>query len=1021
MRAVAVTCFFLSGASGLIFEVIWSRLFSLVFGATTLAISTVLTAFMGGLALGSYLAGRIADRLRDPLRAYALAEAGIGAAALLLPLVVGTFDAVNQFLYRSFSDNYIVLAGARFVISSAVMVVPTTLMGATLPLLSRYFVQSQAEQSRVGLRVGTLYAINTFGAVMGTFLGGFVLLPLLGQEATNTLAACTNITLALVVLVAYRVRSRMPPPPAVDSEVEQILEQVDAAPPPPEVDRRARRVALCAFGVSGAVAMVYQVIWTRALFVNIGSSVYSFTIVLVAFLIGLAGGAATFGRFAQRSKNPLGMLALFHVAIAVLVGVSHLLIDQLPFVFLYLLRGEQLSSRLILWSQFHMALLTMLPATFAMGGILPITVRIYASGLERVGKDVGSAYSINTIGAIVGSFLAGFVVIPVLQLQPGMYLAACTNLLLALVLGSFSSWRRSFKIALAPSVVAIAVIGALLPSWKLLHFTAGIFRPALARDVLKTGKWEDPKLVYYRDGISTTVSVEQWSAEHFSLKNNGKVDASTGDDMPTQITVGLLPVLVHPRVPEIRPEVLLIGYASGVTAGSILQYPVHRLDVVELEPAILEAAKYFRHVNNRPRSDRRLRLITDDGRNFLAAGTARYDVIINEPSNPWITGVSNLFTREYFEIGRRRLKPGGIFCTWAQMYEISPRHIKSIYSTFSSVFPHVYAFSAEALSSDTFLIGAMRPLKMDLRRMRGAFAFPAVKREFGRANIRTPDDLIALTLLGPEEVRSYAVGARVNTDDNAHIEFGAPLDLFNHRLYDYYVSKVYGQSWLYGRLDGFISGYRTSEDSAGLVYSLLRTGKFREATHFEERVDGQAGPRSLLVHRLMGLLGSRDVTEEEVDLAEGVAGPLQPPRAPKGTKPELANRVAREYFMVEERIRRKAYRSALDLVETWPDDYLEGAGKDFHLLWGYLVYKCKDFHTAVKILEPLYDDPGIVKRRPALLYYVGRAFYGNADFAKAVDALEAWIEHRVRAHKPPVPPRGDEEDSGGSTIDVLPG
>ena len=169
---------------------------------------------------------------------------------------------------------------------------------------------------------------------------------------------------------------------------------------------------------------------------------------------------------------------------------------------------------------------------------------------------------------------------------------------------------------------------------------------------------DDPRradLVYYRDGLSTTVSVEQWSEEHFSLKNNGKVDASTGDDMPTQISAGLLPLLLHPRAPAPHAKVALIGLASGVTAGAILQYPVERLDVVELEPAMPQAARFFNHVNNRPLQDPRLHLIADDGRNFLAAGTERYDVIINEPSNPWISGVSNLFTVEYFRIGRERL------------------------------------------------------------------------------------------------------------------------------------------------------------------------------------------------------------------------------------------------------------------------------------------------------------------------------------------------------------------------------
>ena len=1017
MRAVAITCFFLSGASGLIFEVIWSRLFSLVFGATTLAISTVLTAFMGGLALGSYLAGRIADRIRDPLKAYALAEAGIGVSALLLPLVVSTFDGVNQLLYRHFQDSYVTLAGIRFVVSAATMVVPTTLMGATLPLLSRLFIQNEAEQANVGLRVGTLYAVNTFGAVVGTFLGGFVLLPLLGQTLTNNLAASTNIGLALVVFIAYQVRRRLPAPAPVDPVVQNMLQEVAGSTVPPQVTRHGRTMSLVAFCVSGAVAMVYQVIWTRALFVNIGSSVYSFTIVLVSFLVGLAGGAAVIGRLTQRSRNPVGWLAVCHFAIAILAGGSYLLMDKLPFVYLHLIKGGSLEAQAILWAQFLVALVVMLPATFAMGGILPLTVRIYASGLDRVGKDVGSAYSINTVGAIIGSFLAGFVVIPVLQLQPGLYLAACLNLTLAAALGLCTPWPRRVKLCVVGGAVVLASVGPVLPRWNLLHFSAGIFRPTLARDVLKTGNWTDPELAYYRDGICTTVSVDRWSAKHFSLKNNGKVDASTGDDMPTQISVGLLPVMLHPRASQIKPEVALIGFASGVTAGSILQYPVKRLDVVELEPAIIEASVYFEHVNNRPLSDRRLHMVTDDGRNFLAAGTRRYDVIINEPSNPWITGVSNLFTREYFEIGKRRLKPDGIFCTWAQMYEISPRRIKSIYRTFASVFPHVYAFSAEALSSDTFIIGSQRPLKIDIQQLRWAFAIPSVNKELHRADILAADDLVALTLMGPGEVRAYSIGAPVNTDDNALVEFGAPLDLFNHKQYDYYISKVYGQSWLYGRLDHFITGYRTSDDFAGLVRSLLKNGKFREATHFHKRLTAGAAPLSTRVHQLMALLGSREVTEEEVSLTDG-GPPLDPPRVPRGlVAAKKANQLAREYFMVEERMRASSYRAALDLIEQWPEEYQEKAGADFQLLWGYLVYKCKDFHTAVNVLEPLYVDQDFIKRRPALLYYLGRAFYGNADFAKSLEALDGWIDDRVRRNRAVVPPA---TETGSPRIEVMP-
>lgn len=1017
MRGVAIVCFFFSGASGLIFEVIWSRMFSLVFGATTLAISTVLTAFMGGLALGSYLTGRVADRIEDPLRAYALAEAGVGVTALLLPLVVGHFDALNAFLYQHFSDNYTVLAGIRFVASAGVMLIPTTLMGATLPLLSRLFVQDSTEHAQIGMRVGTLYAINTSGALTGTFLGGFVLLPYLGLSVTNRAAAGMNLLLALVVGLAYQIRKRLPARPPLDPEIQAILEEVrPTAAPPLEISAFARRACLVAFAFSGCVAMIYQVIWTRVLFMNIGSSVYSFTIVLTTFLIGLAGGAALVGRLAAATRNPVGLLAVLHLAVALMVGVSYLLIDKLPFVYIFLLRGETLEAQTVLWSQFLVALLIMLPATLAMGGIMPLTIRIYASGVQSVGKDVGNAYSINTIGAIVGSFMAGFVVIPLLQLQPGLFVAVCINLSLAAALGALSSWSRRVKLATAVAAVALVGVALVLPRWNLTHVSAGLFRMALARDVLETGRWTDPKIVYYRDGISTTVSVDQWSGTHYSMKNNGKVDASTGDDMPTQITVGLLPILVHPRAPELRPDVALIGYASGVTAGAILQYPVRRLDVVELEPAIIEASAFFEHINNRPLDDKRLRLLTDDGRNFLAAGSRLYDVIINEPSNPWITGVSNLFTRDYFEIGRRRLKPDGIFCTWAQMYEFSPRRIKSIYRSFAAVFPHVYAFSAEALSSDTFLIGSNKPLKLDIRRLRRAFQIPKVRAEMTRAKVTQPDDLIALTLLGPGEVQSYVTGAVINTDDNAWVEFRAPIDLLNHKRYDYYVSKVYGQTWMYSRLKHFISGYSSSEDYAGLVRSLLVFGKFREATSYYKKVRKDAGARSRRAGDLMGLLTPREVNEVEVALTDGGSA-LKPPKTPPDLAPKVANRIAREYFVVEQKVRAKAYRAALDMIEEWPDDTLEQMGDDFQLLWGYLVYKCRDFHTAVKVLEPLMERKGFSRRRPALLYYLGRAFYGNADFGKSIKALEQWIAQRGQAGKPVIPPA---TETGSEQIDVMP-
>ncbi|HEX6836512.1 MAG TPA: fused MFS/spermidine synthase, partial [Polyangia bacterium] len=402
MTALVLACFFLSGASGLVFEAVWTRELTLVFGSTALAMSTVLSVFMGGLALGSWLAGRWADRIADRLRAYALAEAGVGLYALAVPLVLAGYPALNAAMYRVLGGSPVGLSLARFIAAALLLLVPTTLMGATLPILSRHFVRDDG--TSVAGTVGRLYAINTFGAVVGTFIGGFVLLPGVGVRATNYTAAATNLSLAAAVWLARRRLLR----PVEDDELASF--KLDAeAPAPPVFDATAlqRRVALVAFAISGGIAMIDQVLWTRALAIIIGSSVYSFTLILLAFLVGLAGGAALISRLTARTTRPMEWLAGVHLATAAMIGLSYVIMDKLPSAFLALLRGSTFSVDGIIFSQFLLAALAVFPATLCMGGVLPLTIRVVARSLESVGRDVGTAYSVNTLGAILGSFAAG--------------------------------------------------------------------------------------------------------------------------------------------------------------------------------------------------------------------------------------------------------------------------------------------------------------------------------------------------------------------------------------------------------------------------------------------------------------------------------------------------------------------------------------------------------------------------------------------------------------------------------------
>jgi spermidine synthase len=1008
MRAVLLACFFLSGSSGLILESLWTRELGLVFGSTTLAISTVLATFMGGLGLGSYLAGRYADKIKNPVRAYAIAEAGIGLYALLIPLILMAYPGFNSWMYRVFGDRWLIMSMVRFVGSAALLLIPTTLMGATLPLLSRHFVMRPWELRRSGLRIGTLYAVNLFGAVAGAFFSGFVFLPLLGVVWTNITAAAFNLTLAAAIVIARR---RIPAAEEAPTSAEERLDmaaveahlETAALPPPPIVDARSRRAALIAFGVSGATAMTLQVLWTRTLAVLLGSSVFSFTLILLAFLIGLGVGAAVFARASQRTQHPIRWLAVLHLATAGAVGLTYLFTDKIPFIFTWLLQSSSFGVDATLFCQFVLACITVLPATLLMGGVFPLTVRVATGGLETVGHDIGNAYALNTVGAIVGSFLSGFIVLPRLGLEKGIYVSVLFDIALAAVLfwvsPQLSLRRRQAGVAAA---VLLALLGLVIPRWNLGSFTSGFFRASIAREYIyrKIHKrdWKIPKLVFYEDGMATTVTVDQWD-KIYSLKNNGKVDASNDADMPTQIVVGLLPFLFYDQPHP--PRAALVGYGSGVTAGAMTQYPIQSLEIVELEEAVYRGARFFENDNHRPLHNPKVTARVGDGRNFLTQRSDKFDVIVSEPSNPWLTGVSNLFTREYFKLVKTRLAEHGIFCQWAQLYEMAPWNIKTILGTVRSEFPYVYVFAAEDWSSDTILIGSLDPLPLDYDTVDRAFRDPVTRAEAKRGGFQSPHDVFAYVLLGPDELEAFTAGSPLNTDDNARIEFAAPRDLLGYAKFEPYRANVYGPMWPYGRLTELVRGYgdgpNKSARCGGLARSLLAHGKSREAELWTRRAEAAGdSPEARHARLLLKLVSTRLDRDPEIPLAPGEE--LEPPVVPgylAQSHPELVAKAKAEYPEVLAHYRARRYVTGYKVLEAWPEDLWAGLGKDFSLLTGFLDYKAEIYADAIDELKALSEDATYVARRPELLYYLGRSYYAASQFTKAVDALERFVRSQA--------------------------
>ena len=438
------------------------------------------------------------------------------------------------------------------------------------------------------------------------------------------------------------------------------------------------------------------------------------------------------------------------------------------------------SLNLIFFSKFLLAFIVMFLPTLLIGALFPLVVKLYTPNLNRVGRSVGEVYSLNILGCILGSFSSGFILVPLLGIQKSILLAIALNFFLTLILLLASPYRvKAVKTPLTVAMlVATVVMGLSLPKWNPSLMSSGVYMYVSfvldldRRQLLDRYTKGADAVLFYKEGYTSTVSVHKSkTSENLYLKVNGKVEASTIGDMPTQILLGQIPMLLSGN----HENVLVIGLGSGVTVGSVGTFSTKGITVVELEPAVVEASKYFSGVNHRVLKDPRLRVMTYDARNFLLVTPEKFDVIISEPSNPWMAGVSNLYTREFFNMGSQRLNPGGVFCQWLQLYKISPDNLRSILRTFHDIFPHLLVF--ESSEYDLLILGSLDPLSIDLRRLEGRLSQPRVKEDLKRIKVGSVRDILSHFVFGTREVSAYVQNALINTDDNALLEFTAPRTL----------------------------------------------------------------------------------------------------------------------------------------------------------------------------------------------------------------------------------------------------
>jgi spermidine synthase len=756
-------CFFLSGATGLVYQVVWLRMLGLVFGHTVYAITTVLAAFMAGLALGSFVFGLLAPRLGYLVSTYGWLEIGIGLYCTTIPLLLGAAAWGYLGLHAWLGLSYDAFGLVQFGLIFLLLLVPTTLMGGTLPVLSQALARRELE---VGRTVGALYGLNTAGAVVGVVLAGYFLLPALGNRATLLSAAVANLAVgALALMLARKWR------PASAAEQEPAIALGAGV-----TDRVSLggRLTVAALAVSGGVSMIYEIAWTRALALVIGSSTYAFTAMLVAVLAGIAGGSAVYSwLWGARRASPRTFAAI-QAGIGLATVLVIVLFPRMPELFLASIAWSD-SPGVVQLVQLFVSACALLPSALLIGATFPCAVSVVSRDRARVGEDVGYVYAANTVGAIAGAAAGGFLVMPALGVHGSLAAAGAANLTLAAFLLAATAGRRRLQWIPAAAAV-LAAFGTLrLPPWDQNVMSSG---PAIyARtyrgraDELGRQLRRQPVL-FYRDGLSSTVSVHR-VVDNLFLRVNGKTDASTGRDMPTQLLLGHLPLLVHPE----PRSVLMIGMGSGVTAGAVTRHPIRRLDLVEIEPAVIEAARFFAHVNHDVLKDPRVRLVLADGRNFLLTTPGRYDVIISEPSNPWIGGLASLFSREFFELARSRMRSGGLMLQWLQAYSLSPDDLRMVVRTFRAVFPAVSIWIAT--EGDLLLLGSAEPVVIDAAALAQRYAeYPGPRADLQQIAVRHGATIVGYLALGEEDTARFTEGTRLNTDDRLPLEFSAPRALY---------------------------------------------------------------------------------------------------------------------------------------------------------------------------------------------------------------------------------------------------
>ncbi|WP_433927841.1 fused MFS/spermidine synthase [Sorangium cellulosum] len=766
--------FFVSGATGLLYEVAFSKLLAYVFGATAYAVSTVLASFMGGLALGAHLGGRHAAAARRPLVVYGVLEAIVGAICAVSPFLFQALTSAYVAFARAAPESLTLLTAARAALTALVVVVPTVAMGATLPVLSR-IVRADAGAAPDGgappadhdaaRRLASLYAINTAGGAAGALSGAYVVLPHLGIRGALWSAAIANLALGAVAIAAG-LRGAAPALDAAAAARSAEARSPEARSPearsldtplPAPADRGEPAFLLPLAFASGFLVFAAEVVQTHLLALLIGNSAYAFGLMLAVFLVCLAAGAARSHVLARRHGE--GALWRGLVSAALSLAATIPLWDQLPRIFAF--AGKHVDS----WAgreacRALAALAILALPTLCMGTTFPLLLARAAAHAD-VAARVGRLTSANTLGTIAGSIVTGYLLLPALGSERALLAIALAFALTAVLAAARARAELPRALAVAAAAAALA---ALAPRWDMARLTSG------ANVYFAMGPRPE-RIDFVREDVHGGVTTVAHRAGVSTMYTNGKFQGDDGPEMTAQRRFAHFPSLF------VRNEraALVIGLGTGTTTGTIAAYPFERIDVVEISPAIVEASRrFFAGPSLQALDDPRVRLSLNDGRNELLVAQRRYDLITIELSSVWFAGAASLYSREFYELARSRLAEGGILQQWVQLHHIRRRELAAVVRTMRSAFPHVALFVGGAQG---ILVASAAPLVASEARLAELDARPALQPTL--AGARLADLLGDLVASGEDLDRFIADAAEdggpiLSTDDNLYLEYATP-------------------------------------------------------------------------------------------------------------------------------------------------------------------------------------------------------------------------------------------------------